>query len=251
MDETKNTPALILNRQDYKENDSLVTVYTPCFGKLTLVARGTKKLSSKLAGHIEPLTLADLLIIRGKGFDYIGSAITRAAYLGIREDLNKLYYAGRAINLFNRLTKENQSDEHLFFLLVTWLEILNDFCLFTRECGELVLAFFTIKFLAELGYQPEMYRCLGCSSSISPGLNYFNLLNGGLVCAGCFEKNRLAGGGGGGAFRTELLTISDNCIKLMRFMVDNRFKSAEKLKINNKTLKEFSGLLDKFILFHF
>lgn len=249
MDETKNTPALILNRQDYKEADSLVTVYTPYFGKLTLVARGTKKLSSKLAGHIEPLTLADILIIRGRGFDYIGSAITRAAYLGIREDLNKLYYAGRAINLFSRLTKENQSDERLFFLLVTWLKILNDFYLFTRESGELVLAFFTIKFLAELGYRPEMYQCLDCLNTISPGQNYFNLLGGGLVCGDCFEKKRLAGGGG--VFRTELLTISDNCIKLMRFMVDNRFKSAEKLKTDNKTLKEFGGLLDKFILFHF
>lgn len=247
MDETKNTPALILNRQDYKENDSLVTVYTPLYGKLTLVARGTKKLSSKLAGHIEPLTLADLMIVKGKGFDYIGAAITRAAYLGTREDLNKLYYAGQALNLFGRLTKENQSDERLFFLLVRWLEILNDFSGFKREDGELVLAFFTVKFLAELGYKPEMYKCLECQEAVSPGNNYFNLLNGGLVCGGCFEKDRLATG----IPKVELLTITDNCIKLMRFMVDNRFQSAEKLKIDNKILKELNGLLDKFIKFHF
>lgn len=247
MEETKDTPALILSRQDYKENDSLVSVYTSRFGKLTLVARGTKKLNSKLAGHIEPLTLADIMIVSGKGFDYIGAAITRAAYSGIREDLNKLYYAGQAINLFSRLTKESQGDERLFFLLLKWLEILNDFAGFKRENGELILAFFTIKFLAELGYKPEMYRCLECSQAISPGRNYFNLLNGGLICGNCFEKNRLAEG----IPRTELLTISDNCIKLIRFMSDNRFKSAEKLKIDNKTLKELGSLLDKFILFHF
>jgi len=247
MDETKNTPALILNRQDYKENDSLVTVYTPYLGKLALVARGTKKLSSKLAGHIEPLTLADLMIIKGKGFDYIGSAITRATYSGIREDLNKLYYAGRAVNLFNRLTRENQGDERLFFLLETWLEILNNFYFFQRENGELALIFFTIKFLADLGYKPEIYHCLECFKEIRPGKNYFNLLSGGLICGDCFEKNRLLRDPSG----TELLTISDNCIKLMRFMANNRFKSVEKLKIDNKILKEFSDLLDKFILFHF
>lgn len=247
MDETKNTPALILNRQDYKENDSLVTVYTPYFGKLTLVARGTKKAGSKLAGHIEPLTLADFMIISGKGFDYVGSAITRESYLGIREDLNKLYYAGRALNLFSRLVKENQSDERLFFLLERWLALLQDFPDFKRESGELTLAFFTIKLLAELGYKPEMHHCLECSKAIVPGKNHFNLASGGLVCEECFEKGRLSGS----APRTELLTITDNCIKLMRFMADNRFKAAEKLKIDNKILKEINSLLDKFMTFHF
>ena len=247
MEETKNTPALILNRQDYKENDSLVTVYTPLYGKLALVARGTKKISSKLAGHIEPLTLADLMIVSGKGFDYIGSAVTRAAYTRIREDLNKLYYAGSAINLFARLTKENQGDERLFFLLAKWLEILDGFDDFKKENGELVLAFFTLKLLSELGYKPELYHCLECQETIRPGKNYFNLLNGGLICEACFGKNRLEND----IAQTELLTITDNCIKLMRFMADNRFKSAEKLKIDNKTLKELNGLLDKFMKFHF
>ncbi len=247
MDETKNTPALILNRQDYKENDSLVTVYTPYFGKLLLVARGTKKAGSKLAGHIEPLAAVDLMIVSGKGFDYIGSAIMRNSYPGIREDLNKLYYAGQALSLFSRLIKENQSDERLFFLLERWLEILNDFSGFKRENGELALAFFMIKLLAELGYKPEMHHCLECSQAIAPGKNHFNLASGGLVCGECFEKGRLAGG----IPRTELLTITDNCIKLLRFMGDNRFKAVEKLKIDNKTLKEISGLLDKFMIFHF
>lgn len=247
MEETKNTPALILSRQDYKENDSLVTVYTPYFGKLTLVARGTKKLSSKLAGHIEPLTLADIMIVNGRGFDYIGSAIIRESYSGIREDLNKLYYAGQALSLFNRLIKENQSDERLFFLLLKWLEMLNDFSGFKRENGELVLAFFIIKLLTELGYKPEMHKCLECSKAISPNNNRFNLLSGGLVCEECFEKKRLSGS----AIGSELLTISDNCIKLMRFMVDNRFKSAEKIKIDGKTIKELNNLMDKFIIFHF
>lgn len=246
MDETKNTPALILNRQDYKENDSLVTVYTSYFGKLTLVARGTKKSGSKLSGHIEPLTLADIMIVKGKGLDYLGSAITREAYPKIREDLNKLYYAGQALNLFNRLVKDNQSDERLFFLLTEWLASLNDFFPFRREEGELVLSFFTVKLLAELGYKPEMYRCLECSGKISPQGNYFNLLSGGLVCGECFRKNRLVE-----VPRMELLAITDNCIKLLRFMTDNRFKLAEKLKIGNKILKELNGLLDKFVKFHF
>ncbi|MFA5023634.1 MAG: DNA repair protein RecO [Patescibacteria group bacterium] len=240
MDETKNTPALILNRQPYRENDSLVTVYTLNFGKLSLVARGTKKLQSKLAGHLEPISLADILIIKGKSFDYIGSAIVRDAYLGLKDDLNKLYYAGRAIAWFNRLVKENQADERLFYLLVNWLKILDNYptAEFSKANGELFLIFFSLKLMSELGYQPEMHYCLNCKQKIKPGKNYFNLQNGGVIGEECYEGPSQS-----------LLTISDNCVKLVRFMISNRFQKAKKIKTNKKLIKELSFLINSFINF--
>jgi DNA repair protein RecO (recombination protein O) len=168
MDETKHSSAIILNRSDYRESDSLITVYTKDFGKLSLVARGTKKIQSKLAGHLEPISLADILIIKGRGFDYIGSALTQNAFLKLKDNLNKLYYAGQAFNWFNRLVKDDQPDERLFFLLSYWLEVLDNYspAEFTKENGELFFIFFALKLLAELGYRPEMYECLNCREKI-------------------------------------------------------------------------------------
>lgn len=283
MDETKNTPAIILNRRPYREHDALVTVYTLSSGKLTLAARGVKKLKSKLAGHIEPLALADILIIRGRGLDYLGSAVARTVYRGIRNDLNKLYYAGRVINLFNRLVKEEQPDERLFFLLADWLEALDGFKVargdydrrlsptfsdrqsslrsskksedfskeigdFPKETGELFFSFFAWKLLVELGYAPEMKQCLIGREAISPGRNYFNLKNGGLVCEECFKKEP---GNDDGFNKADLLTISDNCVKIIRFIINSDFSSIKKLKIEGKTVKEASNLVNNFINFHF
>lgn len=256
MDETKNTAALILNRQAYREDDSLVTVYTRLYGKLNLVARGTKKLQSKLAGHIEPLTLADIMIIRGKGYDYIGSALTRESYAGIRSDLNKLYYAGQALGLFNRLVKDSQADERLFFLLLTWLEVLNSFSGETKavaakasslnkEEGDVLLSFFTLKFLKELGYQPEMFQCLSCGEKIKPKNNYFNLINGGLICSTCFAKEKVETD----SQELNILAISDDGIKVIRFMINNDLESLEKLKITKKLIKEVTFLVNKFVSF--
>ena len=247
MEETRNTAAFILNRQPYRENDALVTVYTADSGKLFLWARGVKKLKSKLAGHIEPLTMADIMIIRGKSRDYIGSAVTRESYLGIREDLNKLYYAGQALSLFNRLVKESQADERLFFLLGRWLEALNDSSVeFRKQDGELLLSFFILRLASELGYKPEVSKCLSGGEDIKPGQNYFSLMGGGIVCGKCFEASR-----GQESFSQGFLTISDNCVKIIRFIMDNKFKMAGKLKIERKLAKELYGLVSNFLDFRF
>ena len=248
MDETRHSQALILNRSAYRESDSLVTVYTRDYGKLVLAARGTKKIQSKLAGHLEPISLADILIIKGRGFDYVGSALTRDAYLNIKDNLNKIYYAGRAINCFSRLVKEGEPDERLFFLLGRWLEVLDNYPDedLSKENGELFFIFFALKLLAELGYKPEMYNCLNCREKIKPGKNYFNLRNGGVICEKCLEKDRREQG----INSAELLLISDNCIKLLRFIMDNKLDTARKLKLDKKVIKELSVLTLSFLNFH-
>jgi DNA repair protein RecO (recombination protein O) len=253
MDATKNTPAIILNRQPYREYDALVTVYTRDYGRLSLVVRGVKKMQSKLAGHIEPLTWADFLIIPGKTFDYAGSVVTRAAYAGIRNDLNKLYYAGRALNLFSRFVKEGHPDERLFFLLRDWLDVLNDFQekqnSQTKESstkglsqgdGELFYSFFALKLLAELGYVPEMRTCLVCGRPIVAGRNFFDLKGGGLVCDTCREQKKTEEE----VLSTDLLMISDNCVKLIRYLLDSQ---ELKIKANPALIKEAKKIIDCFL----
>lgn len=251
MEESRNSAALILNRQNYKENDTLVTVYTKNFGKLNLVARGTKKTKSKLAAHLEPLVLSDLMILKGRGRDYIGAALLRNAYQNIRGDLNKIYYAGRALNLFNRLVKEGHPDERLFFLLTRWLETVDEFENknsdqdLSKEDGELLLAFFAFKLLAELGYQPELYHCLGCGREIKSGANHFNFKNGGIIEEACLDKKEfleLRYNGG-------IAPITDNCVKLLRFITDNKFVSAGKLKVDKKLIKELVIFIKNYVDF--
>lgn len=248
MDETKNTSAIVLNRQPYREADSLVIVYTLDFGKLTLIARGTKKLKSKLAGHLEPITLSDILVVKGKGFDYIGSALARDVYLDIKDNLNKLYFTGRALNLFSRLVKEDQPDERLFFLTERWLKIVADCppASFNKDRGGLFFSFFALKLMTELGYRPEMRHCLHCQQPIKPGKNYFNLKNGGLICGQCFSKNSILPE----YLSSELLTISDNCVKIIRFIIDNKFQVASKIKLDKKLMQELFILVNNFLNFH-
>ena len=50
---------IVLKTHPYKESDSLVTVYFKDYGKMTLIARGVKKLKSKNASACQSLTLSE------------------------------------------------------------------------------------------------------------------------------------------------------------------------------------------------
>jgi len=247
MDETKNTSALILDRRPYRESDSLVTVYTRKFGKQILVARGTKKLRSKLAGHIEPISRVDIMIVRGKKLDYIGAATMQDAHAELKKDLNKLYFSGRAIAWFKRLVKENQADERLWFLLSEWLKVVNDYpaAAFSKENGELLFSFFALKLLTELGYQPELAHCLVCGQSIKAGRNYFDFKSGRIIGGECWPEQ-----GSAEHASNEISIISDNGLKIMRFILSHELASSRKLKLDKKSIKELAVFVTRLLEFN-
>lgn len=128
MESTFNARAIILARQDFRENDSRIVCYSEDRGKLELVARGAKKLKSKSSGHIEPLTLSRLMVVQGRDVNYAGTAIGENFFSGIKGDLGKLAVAGRALSLVEKMTREGEvgGSAKIFNLLKFFLEKLEE-----------------------------------------------------------------------------------------------------------------------------
>jgi DNA repair protein RecO (recombination protein O) len=126
MEATFNTRAIILERIDFREADSRIICYSEDRGKLELVARGAKKVKSKLSGHIEPLTLSRLMVVQGKDKNYVGTATGENFYPNIKENLEKLSLAGEALSLVEKMTREGEVGGHqeIFNLLKDFLDEL-------------------------------------------------------------------------------------------------------------------------------
>ncbi len=236
MEETYNIKAIILNRRPLGEDDSRVVVYSPERGKLELVARGTKKIKSKLAGHLEPFCLTDIMAVRGRQYDYVGAAVSENCYSKIKSDLDKLEATGEAIRIFEKLVKPGVADEAIFNLLEDYLATIETI----KAVPDYLTNFFIFKLLAKLGHKPELIFCVDCSGKIQAGGNGFALAKGGLVCAKCLDlKNNFQ------------MKISDDAIKVLRLIEPYRFKQLIKIKISRLLVFELANIINKFFSYNF
>lgn len=234
MAETFNTKAFVLNRSAYREYDSRVTLYTALFGKIDLLARGTQRSGSKLAAHVEPLSLVDLMIIKGKNMDYIGSSIISDAYGSIKDSLDKLPVAGSALFAFNRLVKYEEKDEELLALLLEFLSILDE----RPDRADWLLSSWSLKFLSALGYQPELYHCLHCRKRLEPSGNQFSVMKGGIFCADCARRE--AG----------LDQIDENGIKTLRLVLSHSLSDLANLRAESKVFDRANNIIRNLMNFY-
>lgn len=235
MEETYRIKAIILNRKPFRESDLSVTVYSFERGKQALVARGAKKFRSKVAAHLEPLCLSEIMVVRGRQFDYVGSAISDNCFIKIKENLEKLEAAGKAVFWLNKLIKEEESDIKIFELIKEYFDVLEQVDL--KLESKLFANFFALKLLSRLGYKPELYQCVKCGQKITPGNNYINILKSCLACKQC-------------ASGKNLLTISDDCIKILRVILDKKFVILNNIKANKSLNEEVQRVIDALLANH-
>ena len=92
------TQAIILSRRDFGEADRLLTLFTPARGKIRAIAKGARKPSAKVSGHVELFARSDCLIHRGRNLDILTQAELIEPYLGLARGFG----AGRLRQLCRR-----------------------------------------------------------------------------------------------------------------------------------------------------
>ena len=156
---THNTQAVIIKYQKYREYDRIYTVYTKDFGKLILLARGSNKIKSKLAGHLEPCCFSNLMIANGKGFEVLAQARTVEAFAQIRQNPQKFKIAAVLLESLDKLTGTNQTETKVFDLLVTGLrtvEALSDHDM-AKQADHVIYHYF-LHLLIYLGHAPDLHH---------------------------------------------------------------------------------------------
>jgi DNA repair protein RecO (recombination protein O) len=252
---------IILKTRDLWEKDKLVVIYTSDFGKIQAKAVGAKKISSKMAGHLEPITASLLAFAKGKNLDTIINATAINNFSEIKKKIELQAAAYYILELVDEFTEFLNPDKKNYNLLEKTLEKINNFgfnaskseaaplCLQEKynfkgdiyECRlrqiKILLRFFEIKFLKYLGFQPEFDCCAVCQKKIRPQKNYLSGQLGGVLCPIC-HKNDL-----------KSKPISAEVIKVLKFFNRSSFDLAEKLKIEKKLEKELENLNIYFLEF--
>lgn len=221
------TKGIVLKRTNLGEADRILTIFTEKRGKVKVIAKGIRKTLSKFAGHLEPFCLSNLVIAEGRNLDIITDAETVKCFFKLRSNLSSTNNAYFLAEIIDKMTVENETHPEVFNLLENVLENLNN------GLSELLLSYFVINFLSDIGYQPELYACLKCDKKIEAGKNYFDLDSGGLICAG--HQNIIA------------RPISDKAIKVLRLFLKHQISIIDKLKTDEKLTKEIKNITSDYL----
>ncbi len=149
MSLTYKTKGIILRARDHRGPDRLYTIYTEDYGKIMALATSAKKANSKLAGHLEPLSLSALFLARGQGLHRVAGSRLLDAYRPIKKDLAVLNSAFYCLELIDRMTHDGLADRRLFQLLKNTLDWLA-----RNPNHPFIVQAFTLKSLAILGFSP-------------------------------------------------------------------------------------------------
>lgn len=180
MARVEHVTGIILERRPLLEHDRRLIVWTRETGKLELVAKGTQKIESKLAGSLEPLTEVRLSLTRGRTDRVISSSIVQS-WPGIRNELKALAAASFAVQAVSRLTQVGLPDSALFNLLRNCLSSLNEQA---ADKHSVIVRKFLWRLFERLGFRPRLDACVRCNKPLPDG-GYYSAVDGGLVGAEC------------------------------------------------------------------
>lgn len=233
------TQGLIMRHNNFREADRLVSIYTKDRGLVNVVAKGSRKINSKLAGNLEPFTLAEFMIINGKRYDTVASSEVIDIFKTIKKDLVKIKLAIYFSNIFLNTIKELQKDNKMYeFILSIFSQIENLDTQNNKNKNWLVWYFIWI-YLKLSGYRPEIYKCLICKKDIKPNKTFFNYKKGGLVGDECAKES------------IELNQVSINFIKILRNIFNSDLAKLINIKIDGALAKEFSRHTKKYYSYAF
>ncbi|PIS42200.1 MAG: DNA repair protein RecO [Candidatus Kerfeldbacteria bacterium CG08_land_8_20_14_0_20_40_16] len=218
---THHSSAFILKRQDFKEYDKLLTIYSEKEGKIEVVARGTRKIQSKLAGHLEPFALVDLMVAQGKYHDRVTGSTILKNFEHLKSNFERIALATYFNESVDHLTRLHQTDQQTFDLIKEAYSALDHYNQkreddFKRQV--LIVLSFLLRLLSLQGFQPSFKNCFYCQRGIKEEQNFISYSQLSIICPAC-RKNE-----------DNLETISPTTLKVLRLMSQERFSS---LKINN------------------
>jgi DNA repair protein RecO (recombination protein O) len=179
------TSAIVLGRRRLGEADRIVRLLTPEHGKIEAVAKGVLRPRSKLAGHLEPPTLVEVMLAHGRNLDIITQAQTVEGFHGVRSDLARLGTAMYLVEVTDRLTVEHAEAGAIYDLLHATLVRLD------RGDGvHLLTRWFEMQLLEISGFRPEWEVCVVCGDEVTPGGVasegvWWSALAGGVLCPRC------------------------------------------------------------------
>jgi DNA repair protein RecO (recombination protein O) len=188
--------SIVLRAVDYGETSQIVGLFSRERGRISAIAKGSKRKGSKLAGAIEPITLCETVCFKGRdtaSMHTLAELDVRETFRGARQDLRRLHAAAYVIEVLREAAPEEQALPEVFDVAAAALRRIADGP--EGDARQAVIAF-EARLLELLGLFPRIDACVDCGAPSARGgaaRVAFSARLGGVLCEACrARKDRTA-----------------------------------------------------------
>lgn len=210
---------LVLRTRPLGEADRLVTLLTREEGKFEAVARGARKVKSKLAAGVDLFTHGHYNFHRGKTWPIITGQDPIERFLRFREDPDLYPYGLYFAELTDRLVSGQSPGVEIFELLLEGWKVLSE-----AVDRPLICRAFELKLAHAAGYNPHLEACTCCGSE---KVAVFSPRQGGMVCTACPCADGMKIGSGTVALARRLIKTSLALVKMVRPSISQKQELAK------------------------
>ena len=152
---------LILRETPIGDYDKIMTVLTAEHGKISVFARGAKRLKSPLFTPTQLFSYSEMTLYRSASTYYIRQGALVESFYHIRGTREGAALAGYLADVAADVSQEEQKEEALLRL------ILNCFYAIAGKIKppEQIKAVFELRAAAEAGFRPDRVACAGCGKA--------------------------------------------------------------------------------------
>lgn len=182
------TNAIVVRRADYRENDRMITLFSPTMGRIDALCRGCRRQKSPLMAASELFCAGEYVLYQTRERATVVSCQVSDTYYALRSDYQKLSHGMYMLELCGAAIQPAQENERLFMLL---LRALAHLC-YGEAAPRRITAVFLMGMTSLLGFRPQVGRCARCGASILQErgggdalVASFSPEAGGVLCTGC------------------------------------------------------------------
>ena len=213
------TKGIVINQANSKETDKILTILTPDLGKISVIVKGAKKSSSKVALS-ELFVFLDLVLYKNTGDIYVlNSAEIIEMFYSLRIDIEKIYYLTYICRLVSDVATENENSFELMQLLLNTIYLFSE----SKKDNMFIATVFQIRLLRVLGFNPIIKDCAMCNGE---DVSSFSIRDNGLICLACSKQD------------TGSISLSQSTINALKYILVADSKKVFSFSISDNVLSE-------------
>ncbi len=180
------TDGLVVREYELGEHDKMLTLLTPAYGRIPVIAKGARSLRNKYMTPARLFTYANYELHRRGDMTWLRSAEIIEPFPQLEREITRLYLAQYLADLACELSGEGEPAVDILRLT------LNSLYAVCRDVKDqrLIKGTFEWRAAGYSGYLPELGDCHVCGaadarSKDDGGICYLDVMNGALMCASC------------------------------------------------------------------